>query len=259
MQTQIQYIASLPMFSQHAKIDAVPAGIVNDAYKVTENDQTFMVKFLPHKDVGQTPRTDIFAMQKELAKRDLAVEPVYYDDTQDIWVEHWCVHPVFSASDVVDEDGIMQLAKVSSTLHNLKLDAPQIDIVGAWRRYLDKVPQARRAELSVQVDAFEAKMRRYATQHLALCHHDLSIGHLTRPPHTVIFDWEYAGVNNRYFDLASTILINQMNGQCAEQFIQHYAAYHGDDVSDVRNQIALLEPCVSLTYLLWMMAEPHRA
>ena len=58
---------------------------------------------------------------------------------------------------------------------------------------------------------------------LVLCHNDLVQNNLLFKANGVIFiDWEYSGMNNPYFDLASFISENDLNDEQSEFFLKQY-------------------------------------
>ena len=56
-----------------------------------------------------------------------------------------------------------------------------------------------------------------------LCHHDLNPKNILFSDDIKLIDWEYAGVNDRYFDLASIIVEFNLNKRNETLFMRSYS------------------------------------
>jgi thiamine kinase-like enzyme len=59
-------------------------------------------------------------------------------------------------------------------------------------------------------------------QENVLCHNDLNSQNIFFSKDIKFIDWEYAGVNDRYFDLACVCVEFGLNGEMVEVFLEAY-------------------------------------
>jgi thiamine kinase-like enzyme len=63
-----------------------------------------------------------------------------------------------------------------------------------------------------------------------LCHNDLLAGNFLRGGRIWLVDWEYAGMGDRYFDLANFAVNNELNAAQQQAFLDFY--WHDDPPAD---------------------------
>jgi len=96
---------------------------------------------------------------------------------------------------------LLQLSKTLSTLHAIPIQ----------QKYL--LPTTKQIHIqNVDYDP-------------VLCHHDLNPKNIILDKEKVtLIDWEYAGINDRYFDLASAIVEFDLNDRQSNLFLKTYFA-----------------------------------
>jgi thiamine kinase-like enzyme len=118
----------------------------------------------------------------------------------------------------LDEKALGILAGHIKTLHaTLTCDETPLDL----KRMI-------RSEETAIIEAFEV-IADYP-QEQAVCHNDLNPLKLIWHDETLcLLDFEYAGMNDRYFDLASVCVEFDLNGEMKEVFLEAY--FEGENVS----------------------------
>jgi thiamine kinase-like enzyme len=91
--------------------------------------------------------------------------------------------------------------------------------------------------------------------HPVFCHNDLAFHHVFVAPQPLVIDWEYSGLGERYFDLASSIQVNQLSESQMRAFLHAYEGAAGFNVNTtvLADWLAL----VALTSQLWYELHHH--
>jgi thiamine kinase-like enzyme len=98
----------------------------------------------------------------------------------------------------LDTDGLKNLAKTLRKLHSISIDAQPIKL---------------------EIDS--SNIDNYPKEYV-LCHNDLNPQNIFFSKDIKFIDWEYAGVNDRYFDLACVCVEFDLNGEMQEVFLKSY-------------------------------------
>jgi thiamine kinase-like enzyme len=81
---------------------------------------------------------------------------------------------------------------------------------------------------SIQIDAQPIKLEINSsiidnyTKEYVLCHNDLNPKNIFFSEDVKFIDWEYAGVNDRYFDVACVCVEFHLSGEMQEVFLKAY-------------------------------------
>jgi hypothetical protein len=70
-------------------------------------------------------------------------------------------------------------------------------------------------------------------------------------PNGPLFDWEYAGLGCRYFDIASCCITNALSPQNINKLCSSYAYLANVDIHQVIKNVQEMSVLVSLTHSLW--------
>jgi thiamine kinase-like enzyme len=248
----IQRLTAPLSLSPNAIIFELPGGTINESYLLNDSDADYMVKRFIGTDEFAIDRQDRFLLQQRLATRKLAPKPLFLDKEQGIYVEQW-VHltkqqiPLF-----FDEMHIDLLAKTLKRIHTCIFDLPIIDLPKAWQEYSDKLSYMS----GVQKESLLALSHKWqalcdvSRSDNRLCHNDLAWAHIAGASQ-LILDWEYAGMGNRYFDLASCAKINQLDTFQTDLLIEKYAKHSKVDHQEVKEKTIQQFEFVNFTYDLW--------
>jgi len=104
---------------------------------------------------------------------------------------------------ITSENELKLLAQTLQTLHRISIDAKPIKL---------------QTDTSI-VD--------YYPKEYVLCHNDLNPQNIFFSDDVKFIDWEYAGVNDRYFDLACVCVEFGLEGEMLEVFLEGY--FEGED------------------------------
>ncbi|MCW8822120.1 MAG: phosphotransferase family protein [Sulfurovum sp.] len=193
-----------------------------DSYELLENQGYCNENYLLHSEgkkyiVRKFIRTDIdrkfeFQVQKLAFEKAISAEPLLLDEENALSISTYVegIH-----KDQLENNDLNQFAEVLKKLHSLKLESEPILIETLIEGKSKEVQDA-----LITIDTFESET--------VLCHNDLN-------PHNILFtqtikliDWEYAGMNDRYFDLASVCVEFDLTKEDEEHFLRSYFTMQDD-------------------------------
>jgi thiamine kinase-like enzyme len=85
------------------------------------------------------------------------------------------------------------------------------------------------------------------------CHNDLLAANFLRAPDRIwLLDWEYAGVNDRYFDLGNLATNNELDGDAEVALLEHY---FGSITPRRRARLALMKIMSDFREAMWAVVQ----
>lgn len=233
--------------STHFNVSSIPSKLVNKNFKISDGKQTLLLKVFNRNNTLPISRSKIFALQEELAILGLAPLPLFLNDENTIYCEQWITFTKHKNQDLVK-----LLADSLYSVHNSFVSAPLLALDEHWDAYWQQIENPR-VELQTQYEVVKKQWQDYKDEcrdQFVLCHNDLHADHLsyTNGP---LFDWEYAGLGCRYFDIASCCTINQLCDAQIIELCQHYADLANQTVDEVRDKVTFARQLVTFTYELW--------
>jgi len=102
--------------------------------------------------------------------------------------------------------------------HIEQLSHPELKLLAETLKHLHSITIA---TLPIVTKSIQTNLDRFSYDPV-LCHHDLNPYNLIWHDRLTLIDWEYAGVNDRYFDLASIIVEFKLSKTQKGSFLDHY-------------------------------------
>jgi|TARA_R100000687_G_scaffold3766_1_gene4438 thiamine kinase-like enzyme len=206
------------------EIKLLASGQSNQALRLITGTDDYVLKRWRNEEVFAVDREREVSLQQQLAKLSLAPEVLDYHTGQG-----WLLQPYYKAPSLeqVTLSPLIKatvLAETLAKIHSVRVDVPPWSMAERIEHYLQ------------QLQAFDAPSVTVMRQQLkpiasvlddwlsfpVLCHNDLSMNHILMTDPMRVIDWEYAGIGNPLFDIASTIKINQLNREMVERLISDY-------------------------------------
>ncbi|MEW9798193.1 phosphotransferase [Alteromonas sp. CYL-A6] len=233
-------------------LESQASGTVNSVFKLYDAQQAFAVKWVGEDTFSGIDRFHQFVLQEQLARRGMAPRPVWLSDDGRLWVEVW----VNTACVPVETDVVYTLASVLAHIHNQPVTARPLNLEARWEHYIEVAGLDAASALVKQADQLRPRLRasQSSTNDLVLCHNDLSYGHIIDQQHHIVVDWEYSAMGNRFFDLASCVMINDLSERQSERLCFYYAEQAGLPLHQVTRALAVQSDIVALTNELWQSA-----
>lgn len=157
-------------------------------------------------------RRDEFKIGEKAFIKGIGQKPLLLDSANNFMVIRFakgthCITP--------SKRQLQQLARTLRTLHGIEHYQKSYDIARAHRVSLE--------ESFYNKEILLFKKLEHHRHEPVLCHHDLNPNNILFHGHYVwLIDWEYARVNDRYFDLASVIVEFGLGKSESRFFLQNY-------------------------------------
>jgi thiamine kinase-like enzyme len=163
-------------------------------------------KYLIRRFKLTNDRKSEFKIQKAIAKKNIGATPLLLDEFNAIMVSEFIdgTHKT-----KLNRISLKKLALLIRKLHKIKIRQKPT--------YLKKdfTPKEKKALQALR------KLKTYKKEPV-LCHNDLHPQNILFGKSIKLIDWEYAGVNDRYFDLASIIIEFRLSARDEALFLRSY-------------------------------------
>lgn len=187
-------------------------GYCNENYLVVAEQKKYIARKFLRTDID---RKFEYEVQGLAFKEGIAAEAIIYDEANGFMLFEFVEG---EHRTVLSKDDLKDLAHILQKLHDIKVDSDPIGI------QIEK-------ETDIIAKAFET-IEKYKKEYV-LCHNDLNPQNILWSKDVKFIDWEYAGVNDRYFDLASVCVEFGLEDEMREIFLNFYF----DGVSFVKEKL----------------------
>jgi len=167
-------------------------GYCNENYLVVADGVKYIVRKLLRDDID---RAFEWRVQNLVYAQGITAEPLLFDSKNGFMVFAFLEGEHKSKLEV---NGLKLLAQTLQKLHSISIDAKPIS-------------------LEIDISLVECYPKEYV-----LCHNDLNPQNIFFSNELKFIDWEYAGVNDRYFDLACVCVEFGLDGEMGEVFLRNY-------------------------------------
>ena len=184
-------------------------GFSNENWIVVADDKKYILRKLLRADVD---RDFEYKVQNLTYSKSITAKPIFYDKKYALMAFEFIEG---QHKQELEKEDIEMLVKVLKELHSIETNKEPITIV-----LKNKTKEVKKA--------FET-IEKYPEEYV-LCHNDLNPQNIFFSDKVKFIDWEYAGVNDRYFDLACVCVEFNLNDTMQKFFLDEY--FKGDYKKD---------------------------
>lgn len=226
-----EVVAGLPGARQVQSVERIKHGLTNESWLVTSDADALVVRMSNTSERPlQINRASEALILDAVAEAGIGPDVILCDPARHLLVTRF-MGPTWSDEDTSSGDNIVRIAAVLRRLHALA--PPQglhsVDLLVSVDGYLRTLD-----ENSVYCAATVTSMRNRAREVAnmlqrdsvaRLCHNDVhALNVVDTPDGLRLIDWEYAGLGERMFDLASICVHQNYDKTRREQLLLAYAA-----------------------------------
>jgi len=178
-------------------------GYCNENYLLHIEEKKYILRKFIRTDID---RKFEFQVQRLAFEKGIGAEPLLLDEENDLLISTYLegIH-----KDKLEKNDLYQFAEVLKKLHTSKIERDPILLETLFATKSKEVQDAFAA-----IDAYPSED--------VLCHNDLNPQNILFSKTIQLIDWEYAGVNDRYFDLASICVEFDLNKEDEVCFLRSY-------------------------------------
>lgn len=194
-------------------------GITNKNYIVKTQNKTYFCRIPKDMTTINNKQNELEAINL-LKNEEYFLEIVYYDKNMLI-TEFKPNSKTFISNKNLSS--ILEIAKILKKLHNKNIKTESLfNPIETLEQYRYKIYQYPKDKNLAQFDFLIEKFEKYYKPD-RLCHNDLVEGNFLFADNKIyLIDFEYSGLNDYYFDIASFISENDLNYQEIVTFLKAY-------------------------------------
>ena len=164
-------------------------------------------KYLLRKFIEQTvDRNFEFKVQNLAFEIDIAAKPILLDEENGFMI---CEYLEGEHKAVLERDDLKNIAELLKKLHMIQVDKEALHIEALFEFKSQEI-----------IDALDT-VKSYQTEYV-LCHNDLNPKNILFSEEVKLIDWEFASVNDKYFDLASLCVEFHLDENEETYFLEAY-------------------------------------
>jgi len=167
-------------------------GYCNENYLLVVDGVKYIVRKLLRDDID---RVFEWKVQNLAFEKGITAEPLVFDSQNGFMVFSFLEG---GHKNQLDENELKLLAKTLQKLHSIPIDSEPI-------------------KLQTDTSTIECYLKEYV-----LCHNDLNPQNIFFCDNIKFIDWEYAGVNERYFDVACVCVEFRLYEKMQKMFLEAY-------------------------------------
>jgi thiamine kinase-like enzyme len=178
----------------------------------------------------------------------LAPATVYSDIENGVLMTEYLPDPVWTASDLEATENIEALAELIRRVHALPTSGIKLDLNLSAARY-EEYLKRRHGLHAYALRCREVVASVPQSDHLVCCHNDIVAENVIASQPLKLIDWEYAGDNDAFFDLASVIRFHNLPQHVSSSLLD---AYTGGADGESQERLAAQERVFDAIQWLWL-------
>jgi len=159
-------------------------GFCNENYSFEMDNQRYLLRKFKVQNID---REFEYKVQTLASEKNIAAKPILLDEENALMICHFLkgYH-----KRLLDRNNIKDIAKLLKKLHMIQIDQKAIKLDDLFDKKSEEI-----------IEAMDI-VKNYQSE-FVLCHNDLNPQNILFSKEVRLIDWEFAAVNDRYFDLAS--------------------------------------------------------
>ncbi|XPV69684.1 MAG: choline/ethanolamine kinase family protein [Halarcobacter sp.] len=219
---QIQKLRSLDFF-KNKKIKSLKKlknqGYCNINYKLNTTNKSYLVRVFKKDTTVNISREFEYKIQKKAWKKSIASKPLYLDKEKTFMITSFLkgVHKY-----KLTKSELKKLIKNIKKLHKIKSEVKPYDIKKDFKNYALCLKDESSKKIIKESLKELKKIKRYKKTKVTT-HHDLNPRNIIFYKNSIKFiDWEYVGVNDCFFDLATICVEFKLNKKMRDLVLKSY-------------------------------------
>ena len=192
-------------------------GFNNISYLLKTTNKSYVIRVFKSNESVNISREFEYEIQKKAYKKNIASKPIFFNEHFMIYEYEKGIHKT-KLSTWELKNLILKIKK----FHKFKINEKPYDLKKDLLNY-DKNLNDFRSKKLIKESFRNLLLLKKFKQDLVLTHHDLNPKNILFKNNSIkIIDWEYAGLNDRFFDLASICVEFSLNKKDEKLMLQSY-------------------------------------
>lgn len=198
-------LSKYPLFAGKVeKFSLLPTqGFCNENYSFIMDGQKYLLRRFKEQTID---RKFEFKIQNLAYEKEIAAKAILLDEENGLMI---CEYLEGHHKEVLNRNDLKNLADLLIKLHMIQVAQEVLNI--------EELFDAKSHELIEAIDT----VKNYQTEYV-LCHNDLNHKNILFSKDVKLIDWEFASVNDKYFDLASLCVEFNLSEEDENYFLEAY-------------------------------------
>ncbi|RXK12116.1 choline kinase [Halarcobacter mediterraneus] len=193
-------------------------GLCNDVYKITNLENTYILRIFKKKHHLKINRKQEFKIQYKAYKKGLTARPIFLDKKNKFMIYEY-INGIHKKK--LNKTQIKNIAKRLKKLHKIKIKKRSYSFENEFNTY-KKVLKDKISQKIIKKSLKLLKKTKTTKKDFVLCHNDLNQENIIFSEKILFIDWEFSKINNRFFDLATLCLKFKLNKKEEKLLLKHY-------------------------------------
>jgi len=178
-------------------------GFCNENYSFRMDGKTYLLRKFKVQDVD---RKFEFNIQNLAYQKGIAAEAIVLDEEVGLMIAQYLEG---HHKEHLSQSDLTQIAELLQKLHDIEIDAEPLKLQEHFKTQSPQIQEAFQIILKYPVEN-------------VLCHNDLNPKNILFSDDIKLIDWEYAAINDRYYDLAAVSVEFKLTTQEESYLLQNY-------------------------------------
>lgn len=200
-------------------------GFNNISYLLSTTENSYVIRVFKSNESVNISREFEYQIQKKAHTKNIALKPIFLNEKFMIYEYKNGIHKTkLSSSELI------KLVSKIKKFHNIKVKTKTYDIKKDLQNYNKNLDDIKSKKLIKEAFKSLFLLKKFKKE-LVLTHHDLNPKNIIFRNNSIkIIDWEYAGLNDRFFDLACVCVEFSLNKNeekiLLNTYLKNYKKYH---------------------------------
>lgn len=194
-------------------------GLCNTIYKLTTNKKEYLIRVFNHTHLDENSREYEFSVQKKAYLKDIAAKPYLLDENNSLMI---CEFLKGKHKEKLNKKDLNNLVGAIKKLHTIKISKKVYNLKKDFK-YYKKILKDKKSQETVKNSLKELKKIQKYKFEAVTSHHDINVNNVLFHKNSLkLIDWEFACVNDRFFDLANICFEFKLNENQEKQVLKRY-------------------------------------
>ena len=254
MKKQEKEFLNIPFFKNkeiHNVIE-IPQGKNNKNFKIDTDTGAYFLKILHTSKVQGIHRQTEYLTLEKVYHAGLGVKPILFEPKQNLIITEFLDKPEWTFEEIRATSALKQFGESICKIHKLSPTNQNYYITDLLDRYWDMLKNIPDVLLfKLFFESVRRKLDNYAqASDIRFCHNDLCYGHFLKDKAITFLDWELAGMNDLYSDIATFVHFHQLSDEQTHLFLQSYSSAPLN-----KKKLMLHQDAILLRELLWAISK----
>lgn len=174
-------------------------GYCNINYHLKTSKNSYVLREFKSDETVNISRDFEYKIQSKAFKKGIAAKPIYLDENKEFMIYEFLNG---KHKKKLEKSELKDLVKTLKKLHKIKANTKVMNLKDELKKY--KYLKSIEAKKSLAICKKELKNLEKYDKLIVICHHDLNPKNILFTKNSIKFiDWEYSGLNDAFFDLAT--------------------------------------------------------